>query len=78
MAVHRYEKKLAVYEKKVAALVALGDHILATVTRQNLIYAIDKETPWHMLTALKLRVTLSDRVRRLELIQQYRELQKAL
>jgi hypothetical protein len=30
-----------------------------------------------MLTALKLRVAPSDRVRRLELIQQYRELQKA-
>jgi hypothetical protein len=77
IAVHGYEKKLAVYEKKVAALMALGDHILATVTRQNLIYAIDKETPWHMLTALKLRVAPLDRVRCLELIQQYRELQKA-
>jgi hypothetical protein len=68
MAVHGYEKKLAVYEKKVAALVALGDYILATVTRQNLIYAIDKETLWHMLTALKLRVAPLDRIRRLELI----------
>jgi hypothetical protein len=44
MAVHRYEKKLAVYEKKVAALMALRDYILATVTHQNLIYAINKKT----------------------------------
>jgi hypothetical protein len=68
IAVHRYEKKLAVYKKKVAALVALGDYILITVTCQNLIYAINKETLWHMLTVLKLRVTLLDRIRCLELI----------
>jgi hypothetical protein len=44
MAVYRYEKKLAVYKKKVAAFIALGDYILTTVTYQNLIYAINKET----------------------------------
>jgi hypothetical protein len=44
MAVYSYEKKLAVYKKKVAALVALGDYILTTVTQQNLIYAINKKT----------------------------------
>jgi hypothetical protein len=74
MAVHEYEKKLSVCEKKVAALVALGDHVLATVTCQNLIYAIDKDTPCHILRMLKLRVTPSNRARCLELIQQYRGL----
>jgi hypothetical protein len=77
MAVREYEKKLAVYEKKVAALAALGDHILATVSRQNVIYAIDEATPWHMLRALKLRVTPSDQACEIEVLQQYRELQKA-
>jgi hypothetical protein len=71
MAVREHEKKLAVHEKKVTALAALGDYILSTVSRQNVIYAIDEATPWHMLKALKLRVAPSDRAREMEVLQQY-------
>jgi hypothetical protein len=42
--IYSYEKKLVVYKKKVAAFIALRNYILTTVTQQNLIYAINKET----------------------------------
>jgi Reverse transcriptase (RNA-dependent DNA polymerase) len=72
-----YKTDLSSYEKKRKALIELVDLILSTISRQNLTYVLDKKTPWEMLTALKLRVAPTDRVRKLELIRQYQELKKA-
>ncbi len=71
-----YKWELATYKKKVAAIAALRSYILSTVSRPHRVYIRNKNTPWLMLKALKLRFAPTKRAYELELVQQYRELQK--
>ena len=69
-----YRTKLARYERKRVALIDIKNHILSTVSRQNLSYILDKQTPWQILTALQKRLAPTDCARKIELTRRYFEL----
>jgi hypothetical protein len=68
---------LVMYEKKRAAINEVSNFILSTVPRHYLLYVLDKDTPWDMLSALKLRFAPTDRIRRLEQGRRYQVRRKA-
>src|SRR4051812_33326379 len=72
-----HKTQLAKYEKQRIALQDIQNHILSTLSRNNLSFIMDKETVYAKLTALKKRLAPTDRARKLELSQKYQALKKA-
>jgi hypothetical protein len=73
-----YKKKMRRYKERIDALKNLNIFILTSVDRSNLIYLRDQETIHQKLSTLKKRLALTNRVRRLEMIRKYKDLQRAL
>jgi hypothetical protein len=73
-----YKKKMRRYKKRIDALKNLNIFILTSVDRSNLIYLRDQKTIHQKLSTLKKRFALTNRVRRLEMIRKYKNLQRAL
>ncbi len=73
-----YKKRMRKYKERVDALKNLNIFILTSVDRSNLIYLRDQKTIHQKLSTLKKRLAFTNRVRRLEMIRKYKDLQKAL
>jgi hypothetical protein len=72
-----YKKKMRKYKKRIDALKNLNIFILISIDRFNLIYLRNQKTIHEKLSALKKRLVLTNRVRKLEMIRKYKNLQKA-
>jgi hypothetical protein len=73
-----YKKKMRRYKKRINALKNLNIFILTSVDRFNLIYLRNQKTIHQKLSTLKKRLVLTNRIRKLEMIRKYKNLQKAL
>jgi hypothetical protein len=73
-----YKKRMRRYKERVDVLKNLNIFILTSVDRSNLIYLRDQKTIHQKLSTLKKRLALTNRVRRLEMIRKYKDLQRAL
>jgi hypothetical protein len=73
-----YKKKMRKYKKRIDVLKNLNIFILISVDRFNLIYLKNQKTIHQKLSALKKRLASTNRVRKLEIIRKYKNLQKAL
>jgi hypothetical protein len=73
-----YKNQMRKYKKRIDALKNLNIFILTSVDRFNLIYLRDQKTIHQKLSVLKKRLISTNRVRRLEMIRKYKDLQKAL
>ncbi len=73
-----YKKRMRKYKKRIDALKNLNIFILISIDRFNLIYLRNQKTIHQKLSALKKRLALTNRVRKLEMIRKYKNLQKAL
>ncbi len=71
-----YKKKMRRYKERIDALKNLNIFILTSVDRFNLIYLRDQKTIHQKLSALKKRLASTNRVRKLEMIRKYKDLQR--
>jgi hypothetical protein len=72
-----YKKKMRKYKKRIDVLKNLKIFVLTSVDRFNLIYLRDQKTIHQKLSALKKRLAFTNRVRKLEMIRKYKDLQRA-
>jgi hypothetical protein len=72
-----YKKKMRKYKKRIDALKNLNIFIFISVDRFNLIYLRNQKTIHQKLSALKKRLASTNRVRKLEMIRKYKNLQRA-
>jgi hypothetical protein len=73
-----YKKKMRKYKKRINALKNLNIFILTSIDRFNLIYLRNQKTIHQKLSILKKRLASTNRVRKLEIIRKYKDLQRAL
>jgi hypothetical protein len=73
-----YKKRMRKYKEQIDVLKNLNIFILISIDRFNLIYLRNQKTIHQKLTALKKRLASTNRVRKLEMIRKYKDLQKAL
>jgi hypothetical protein len=66
------------YKEKIDVLKNLNIFILTSVDRFNLIYLRDQKTIHQKLSILKKRFASTNRIRRLEIVRKYKNLQRAL
>jgi hypothetical protein len=72
-----YKKRMRRYKKRIDALKNLNIFILTSVDRFNLIYLRNQKTIHQKLSVLKKRLASTNRVRKLEMIRKYKDLQRA-
>jgi hypothetical protein len=72
-----HKKALRTYRERTEALKNLNLFILTSVNRFNLLYLRGQTTIFQKLLALKKRLALTDRIRELEVIRRYKNLQLA-
>jgi hypothetical protein len=72
-----YKKKMRKYRERIDVLKNLNIFILISVDRFNLIYLRNQKTVHQKLSALKKRLASTNRVRKLEMIRKYKDLQRA-
>jgi hypothetical protein len=73
-----YKKKMRKYRERIDVLKNLNIFILISIDRFNLIYLRNQKTIHQKLSALKKRLAPTNRVRKLEMIRKYKDLQRAL
>jgi hypothetical protein len=73
-----YKKRMRKYKERIDVLKNLNIFILISVDRFNLIYLRNQKTIHQKLSALRKRLVFTNRVRKLEMIRKYKNLQKAL
>jgi hypothetical protein len=73
-----YKNQMRRYRERIDALKNLNIFILTSVDRFNLIYLRDQKTIHQKLSILKKRLASTNRVRRLEIVRKYKDLQRAL
>jgi hypothetical protein len=73
-----YKKRMRKYKKRIDALKNLNIFIFISIDQFNLIYFRNQETIHQKLSALKKRLASTNRVRKLEIVRKYKNLQKAL
>jgi hypothetical protein len=73
-----YKKKMRKYKERIDALKNLNIFILISIDRFNLIYLRNQKTIHQKLSILKKRLALTNRIRKLEMIRKYKDLQRAL
>ncbi len=71
-----HKENFRTYREKIEILKALNLFILTSVDRSNLIYLRDQNTIFQKLSALKKRLALTNRIRELEIIRKYKNLQR--
>ncbi len=72
-----YKKKMRKYKKRIDVLKNLNIFILTSVDWFNLIYLRNQKTIHQKLSILKKRLASTNRIRKLEMIRKYKDLQKA-
>jgi hypothetical protein len=73
-----YKKRMRKYKKRIDVLKNLNIFIFISVDQFNLIYLRNQKTIHLKLSTLKKRLALTNRVRKLEMIRKYKDLQRAL
>jgi hypothetical protein len=73
-----YKKRMRKYKKRIDVLKNLNIFIFTSVNRFNLIYFRNQKTIHQKLSTLKKRLASTNRVRKLEIVRKYKNLQKAL
>jgi hypothetical protein len=73
-----YKKKMRKYKKRIDVLKNLNIFILISMNRFNFIYFKNQKTIHQKLSILKKRLASTNRIRKLEMICKYKDLQKAL
>jgi hypothetical protein len=73
-----YKKKMRKYKKRIDVLKNLNIFIFISMNRFNLIYFKNQKTIHQKLSILKKRLASTNRVRKLEMIRKYKDLQRAL
>ncbi len=69
------KKEIRAYRERKKTLRVLNIHILIIVDRINLLYLTDEDTVFKKLLVLKKRLALTDRIRELEIIRKFQNLQ---
>jgi hypothetical protein len=72
-----YKERMRRYRKRIDALKNLNIFMLTSIDRFNLIYLRNQKTIHQKLSVLKKRFASTNRVRKLEIIRKYKDLQKA-
>jgi hypothetical protein len=72
-----YKNQMRRYKERIDALKNLNIFILTSVDRFNLIYLRNQKTIHQKLSALKKRLASTNRIRRLEIVRKYKNLQRA-
>jgi hypothetical protein len=72
-----YKKKMRKYKKRINVLKNLNIFILTSVDQFNLIYLRNKKTIHQKWSILKKRLASINRIRRLEIVRKYKNLQRA-
>jgi hypothetical protein len=72
-----YKNQMRRYRERIDALKNLNIFILTSVDRFNLIYLRDQKTIHQILSILKKRLASTNRIRRLEIVRKYKNLQRA-
>jgi hypothetical protein len=70
------KKKMRKYKERIDALKNLNIFIFISIDRINFIYFRNQKTIHQKLSALKKRLALTNRVRKLEMIRKYKNLQR--
>jgi hypothetical protein len=73
-----YKNQMRRYKKRIDALKNLNIFILTSIDRFNLIYLRNQKTIHQKLSILKKRFASTNRIRRLEIVRKYKNLQQAL
>jgi hypothetical protein len=73
-----YKNQMRRYKERIDALKNLNIFILTSIDRFNLIYLRDQKTIHQKLSTLKKRLASTNRIRRLEIVRKYKNLQRAL
>jgi hypothetical protein len=73
-----YKKRMRKHKKRIDVLKNLNIFILISVDRFNFIYFRNQKTIHQKLSTLKKRLASTNRIRKLEMIRKYKNLQKAL
>jgi hypothetical protein len=71
-----HKKALRTYRERIEALKNLNLFILTSVNRFNLLYLRNQTTIFQKLLVLKKRFALTNRIRELEIIRRYKNLQR--
>jgi hypothetical protein len=71
-----YKKRMRRYKKQIDALKNLNIFILTSIDRFNLICLRNQETIHQKLSTLKKRLASTNRIRKLEMIRKYKDLQR--
>jgi hypothetical protein len=71
-----HKETLRTYRERTEALKNLNLFILTSVDRSNLLYLRDQITVFQKLLALKKRLAFTNRIRELEVIRKYKDLQQ--
>jgi hypothetical protein len=72
-----YENQMRKYIERIDALKNLNIFILTLIDRFNLIYLRNQKTIHQKLSILKKRLASTNRIRRLEIVRKYKDLQEA-
>jgi hypothetical protein len=72
-----YKKRMRKYKKRIDVLKNLNIFILTSIDRFNLIYLRNQKTIHQKLSILKKRLASTNRIRRLEIVRKYKNLQRA-
>ncbi len=72
-----YKKKMRKYKKRINVLKNLNFFIFTLINRFNFIYFRNQKTIHQKLSTLKKRFALTNRIRKLEIVRKYKNLQKA-
>jgi hypothetical protein len=72
-----YKNQMRRYKERIDVLKNLNIFILTSVDRFNLIYLRNQKTIHQKLSALKKRLASTNRIRRLEIVRKYKNLQRA-
>jgi hypothetical protein len=73
-----YKKKMRKYKERIDVLKNLNIFILISIDRFNLIYLRNQKTIHQKLSMLKKRFASTNRVRKLEIVRKYKNLQRTL
>jgi CO dehydrogenase/acetyl-CoA synthase beta subunit len=69
------KKKIRAYRERKKTLKVLNIHILIIVDRINLLYLTDEDIVFKKLLTLKKRLTFTDRIKELEIVRKFQNLQ---
>ena len=71
---NEYKESLSLARQEMETLKAIRNHLVTSVSKDNIVYIETKDTIYDMLVALKKRLAPTDEARKLDVIDKYRRL----